>query len=227
MITMERKEKLFRAMEKLEAYRLIQNEMGRAVAAFNFRQAERLLSFFALDQEGVALEYCDEGLFEGREAVETIIREVVGAEVKPGEMLDMQLTTPMIEIADDLKTAKCLWWMPGAGAIPQEEGDPMAIWAWASWPWTSSRWTASGRSGICTTSASPSATITRAGWTTPAWSTACRSRCIRCPSPAPITAPTPPGAFATAFPARRVPMRPIRMQTASGSWIATRTGKEG
>ena len=130
MITMERKENLLRAMQKLEAYRLIQNQMGRAVAAFNFRQAEKLLSFFALDQEGVALEYCDEGLFDGREAVETIIREVVGAEPKPGEMLDMQLTTPMIEIADDLKTAKCLWWMPGAGAIPQSGGDPMAIWAW-------------------------------------------------------------------------------------------------
>ena len=49
MITMERKENLLRAMQKLEAYRLIQNQMGRAVAAFNFRQAEKLLSFFALD----------------------------------------------------------------------------------------------------------------------------------------------------------------------------------
>lgn len=130
MISNERKENLFRAMEKLEAYRIIQNEMGRTVAAFNFRQADKVLAHFALDKDDVALEYCDEGLFEGREAVETIIKEVVGDEPKPGEMLDMQLTTPMIEIADDLQTAKCLWWMPGAGAIPQEGGDPMAIWAW-------------------------------------------------------------------------------------------------
>lgn len=43
-----------------------------------------------------------------------------GAKPEPGEMPDMQLTTPIIEIIDDLKTAKCVWWMPGAGAIPKE-----------------------------------------------------------------------------------------------------------
>ena len=47
-------------MQKLEAYRQIQNEMGRAVAAFNFRQADRLLSFFALDKADVSLEYADD-----------------------------------------------------------------------------------------------------------------------------------------------------------------------
>lgn len=130
MIAQERKEQLYLAMQKLEAYRQIQNEMGRAVSAFNFRQADRLLSFFALDQEDVWLELADEGVFNGPEAVKAIINDTVGVPAKPGEMLDMQLTTPMIEVADDLKTAKAVWWMPGAGAIPQEEGDPMAIWAW-------------------------------------------------------------------------------------------------
>ena len=130
MIAAERKTALLNAMQKLEAYRQIQNEMGRAVAAFNFRQADRLLSFFALDKADVSLEYADEGVFNGPEAVRAIVNDVVGKEPKPGEMLDMQLTTPIIEIADDLQTAKCVWWMPGAGAIPQEEGDPIAIWAW-------------------------------------------------------------------------------------------------
>ena len=130
MISQERKAALYTAMQKLEAYRQIQNEMGRTVAAFNFRQADRVLGHFALKTPGVSLEYADEGVFKGAENVTAIINQVVGAPVKPGEMLDMQLTTPMIEIADDLQTAKCLWWMPGAGAIPQEEGDPMAIWAW-------------------------------------------------------------------------------------------------
>lgn len=54
MIAAERKTALLNAMQKLEAYRQIQNEMGRAVAAFNFRQADRLLSFFALDKEDVS-----------------------------------------------------------------------------------------------------------------------------------------------------------------------------
>ena len=56
MIAAERKTALLNAMQKLEAYRQIQNEMGRAVAAFNFRQADRLLSFFALDKADVSLE---------------------------------------------------------------------------------------------------------------------------------------------------------------------------
>lgn len=130
MIEKERKQALFAAIRKLEAYRQIQNEMGRAVAAFNFRQAERLLGFFALDREDVSLEYADEGVFHGPEAVKTIIRETVGRKVEPGEMLDVQLTTPIIEVAEDLQSAKCLWWVPGAGALPRENEDPLAVWVW-------------------------------------------------------------------------------------------------
>ena len=91
MLAAERKTALLNAMQKLEAYRQIQNEMGRAVAAFNFRQADRLLSFFALDKADVSLEYADEGVFNGPEAVKAIVNDVVGKEPKPGEMLDMQL----------------------------------------------------------------------------------------------------------------------------------------
>ena len=130
MIETERKQALFAAIRKLEAYRQIQNEMGRAVAAFNFRQAERLLGFFALDREDVSLEYADEGVFHGPEAVKTIIRETVGQKVEPGEMVDVQLTAPIIEVAEDLQSAKCLWWVPGAGALTRENEDPMAVWVW-------------------------------------------------------------------------------------------------
>lgn len=129
-ISQERKEKLKNAIKRLEAYQEIQNNMGRCIAAFNFRQADKVLGYFALEQEDVSLEYADEGVFKGKDAVKTIINEVVGADPKPGEMLDIQLTTPMIEVAKDLRTAKAVWWSPGAGAIPQENADPMAIWCW-------------------------------------------------------------------------------------------------
>ena len=130
MVTEKRKQNLIKAIERLEAYQEIQNEMGRTVAAFNFRQPDKILSHFALDMEDVSLEYADEGVFKGKEAVETIVRETAG-ELQPGEMLDIQLTTPMIEVADDLKTAKAVWWCPGAGAVIQkEEKEPDAIWAW-------------------------------------------------------------------------------------------------
>lgn len=130
MVTEKRKSDLVKSIEKLEAYHEIQNEMGRTMAAFNFREADKVLSHFALDQEDVSLEYADEGVFEGIEAVTTIINEVVGATPKKGEMLDLQLTTPMIEVAGDLKTAKAVWWCPGGGAIAYEDKEPEAIWAW-------------------------------------------------------------------------------------------------
>ena len=130
MITENRKSDLIKSIVKLEAYQEIQNEMGRTIAAFNFREADKVLSHFALDQEGVSLEYADEGVFAGKEAVTAIINEVVGAEPKKGEMLDIQLTTPMIEVAEDLKTAKAVWWCPGGGAIAHDDKDPEAIWAW-------------------------------------------------------------------------------------------------
>jgi hypothetical protein len=129
-VSEERKANLLNSIKRLQAYEEIQNNMGRCMAAFNFRQADKVLSHFALSQTDVSLEYADEGLFEGANAVKQIIGEVVGAPVKPGEMLDMQLNTPIIEVATDLKTAKALWWTPGAGAVPKENAEPEAIWCW-------------------------------------------------------------------------------------------------
>lgn len=37
MTDQERKDRLFLSMQKLESYRVLQNEMGRVMAAFNFR----------------------------------------------------------------------------------------------------------------------------------------------------------------------------------------------
>lgn len=130
MVTEKRKSDLMQSIEKLEAYQEIQNEMGRTVAAFNFREKDKVLGHFALEREGVSLEYADEGVFEGKEAVTAVIEEVVGKEPVPGEMLDIQLTTPMIEVAGDLQTAEAVWWCPGGGAIVEEGKEPQAIWAW-------------------------------------------------------------------------------------------------
>ncbi|WP_102345997.1 nuclear transport factor 2 family protein [Bacillus sp. Marseille-P3661] len=129
-ISEERKINLLKSIKRLQAYEEIQNNMGRCVVAYNFRDADKVLSHFALGKPDVSLEYADEGVFEGPEAVRQIVHEVVGKTVKVGEMMDIQLNTPMIEVAEDLETAKAVWWAPGAGAIPQEEGLPKAIWNW-------------------------------------------------------------------------------------------------
>lgn len=131
MITEERKQDLLRLIDRLEAYQEIQNVMGRTVAAFNFHQMERVLENFALKEKDVSVEYADEGVFEGEAAVREIFRILLGEPAKPGEMTDMQLTTPMIEVAEDGKTAEAVWWCPGAGAVRKKEADiPQAIWEW-------------------------------------------------------------------------------------------------
>jgi hypothetical protein len=130
-ITDERRSRLAASIRKLRAYHTIQNEMGRVIVAINFRQPETILEHFALDRADVSLEYADEGVFTGPEAVQTIVRELVGSEPRPGEMIDLHLTTPIIEIADDERTAHAVFWCPGAGAIVSDDGsDPQAIWAW-------------------------------------------------------------------------------------------------
>ena len=101
MITPERKKALLLKINKLDAYTEIQNTMGRMIAAVNFRQKDEVLKYFALEMEDVSLEYADEGVFEGKEAVEAGIEYLLGKEIKPGEMIDLQLTTPIIEVADD------------------------------------------------------------------------------------------------------------------------------
>ena len=130
MTEKERRDDLFRKIRKLTAYREIQNLMGRLTASLNFQRADELLSYFALDRNDVCLEYADEGVFEGREAVEAVVRDIIVKPLAPGYMLDMQLTTPMIEVADDGLTAKGLWWCPGISAEPSEGSDPQAIWNW-------------------------------------------------------------------------------------------------
>jgi hypothetical protein len=129
-VTQERRRRVADMMNRLSAYQTIQNEMGRVVVAFNFRQPAKILERFALDRDDVSVEFADEGVFTGRAAVTAIVEAVAGGTPRAGEMLDMQLTTPIVEIAGDGGSARALWWCPGAGAIVPEEGDPQAIWAW-------------------------------------------------------------------------------------------------
>lgn len=132
MTTIDKKERIVRAMARLEAYHLVQNAMGRMIVALDFRQPEKVLAAFDLDSEGVSFEYADEGRFVGREAVTALVHLLIGAPPQPGEMRDLQLTTPIIEVADDGGSARAVWWVPGAGAIIRDDGEPDAIWDWGA-----------------------------------------------------------------------------------------------
>ena len=126
----ERKDRLFSDLRRLESSYEIENLMGRCIVAFNFRQADKVLACFDTSCPDVSLEVADDGRFVGPQAVETIVHESLDEPAPAGYMLDMQLTTPIIEIADDLQTARAQWWCPGAGSLLLQDGDPQAIWAW-------------------------------------------------------------------------------------------------
>lgn len=121
---------VYQKIKRLSAYRDIQNQMGRACAALNFADRDGLLTYFALEREDVSLSFADEGVFVGEKAVRACIDLVIPAEPMPGALLDMQLTTPMIEVAGDALSAKCVWWSCGIGALPREDADPEPIWLW-------------------------------------------------------------------------------------------------
>jgi hypothetical protein len=127
-ISEDRRARVAASIRRLRAYQTIQNEMGRVIIAINFRQAKTVLDHFALNRDDVSLEYADEGAFTGPDAVRAIVNERIGTGPVPGEMVDLHLTTPIVEIAEDGMSARGVWWCPGAGSMLVEGDDPQAIW---------------------------------------------------------------------------------------------------
>ena len=120
---------LVKELKTGQACQEVTNLMARFMAARNYRQPEDILACFALDQPDVSWEFADEGVFKGPAAVTQIIKETYGPP-KAGEMTRQNLSTPAIEVAADLKTAKGFWRAPGFGVIPTAETLPVPIWAW-------------------------------------------------------------------------------------------------
>ena len=128
----EKRESIYLKMNKLKAYREIENLMGRCVFAFNYHQKAGVLSYLAMDEPDVSVELEVEGLYVGPEAVREYADWKIPAEIQPGELTDVHLSTPILEVAGDGETAKGLWLCPGEGAMLRGEQDPMAIWMWGT-----------------------------------------------------------------------------------------------
>ena len=129
-VSRARKAALIHAVKTVHACQEISNLMTRFMTAMNYRQPERVLACFALEQQDVSWEFADEGVFEGPDAVRQIVHETIGRPAKVGEMLEQHLNTPAIEVAGDLKTAQGFWRAPGFGAMPRAQMLPVATWNW-------------------------------------------------------------------------------------------------
>jgi len=123
---------------RLEAVHEIQNLMGRYSYWHTANMHRECLSLFAMKTPGVRAEMMW-GVYEGPEGIRRLYEgwhRHLGPAADVGAMHMHALTTPVIEVAGDLRTAKATWVSPGhetmsfsvaAGATPE------AFWAWCKY----------------------------------------------------------------------------------------------
>jgi hypothetical protein len=83
---------------------------------------------FALKQPDVSVEIAMWGKNVGAENIKRTWHERENPE--PGGMFEHQLTTPVIQVAKDGKTAKGLWFSPGHETVRGEDGKLVANWCY-------------------------------------------------------------------------------------------------
>jgi len=128
----ERLAGLEKAAAKHDAIQAVQNVMGKYAYMHTAGKHVECMDLFALDTPGTTVEMMW-GVYEGREGIKRCYEgwHVDGDGDGIGIMHMHALSTPVIEVADDLKTVKAVWLSPGheTGKNPNT-GDFEAYWAW-------------------------------------------------------------------------------------------------
>ncbi|MFC1901474.1 nuclear transport factor 2 family protein [Chloroflexota bacterium] len=138
-LTLEERIELLEAaqesVKRLEAIHDIQNVMGRYMALHVPGPLwNEKLKLFALKTPGVAVEIDNWGVFEGADQVKACyeIGHFDLTKEHPGLFWEHDLTTPIIEVAGDGKTAKAVWFCPGVATRPEWDNPEKlkAFWRW-------------------------------------------------------------------------------------------------
>ena len=112
----------------------IQNLMSRYIYLLLAREWEKMMDLFASKTPGVRASRGNWGIYDGREGVRRLYVDMhkrIEAG-KPGLMICLPITTPVIEVAGDGQTAKGVWIAPG-GESMEKEGKIKAFWAWCKY----------------------------------------------------------------------------------------------
>ena len=128
-----RLEKLELELAKEKAVTQIQNCMGRYAYMHTGGMHTECMKCFAEGDPDLTIEIGPGGKFVGPDAAYRVyhINHNVGEGDRIGFMAEHTLTTPVIEVADDLQTAKALWISPGhETAMDHESGEVEAEWMW-------------------------------------------------------------------------------------------------
>lgn len=113
-----------------EAYRDIQNVMGRYVFFRMYGMLEETVKLFsARDDTSVEMPW---GIYTGKDAAMRCFVQDHNdpPEAHVGAMTIHNICTPVIEIAEDCKTAKAVWISPGLATAHTPSGNKKGLWAW-------------------------------------------------------------------------------------------------
>lgn len=119
------------ALAKEKAVTQIQNCMGRYAYMHTGGKHDECMACFAEGDPGLTIEIGPLGLFKGPDAAYRVyhIMHNMGEGKRIGFLAEHTLTTPVIEVADDLQTAKALWISPGhETAVGPDGPDPNWMW---------------------------------------------------------------------------------------------------
>jgi hypothetical protein len=126
---MAKKMSLEERIERLEAVHEIQNLMGRH--AYGGASGDKVLEMWAKRTPGTRSNVPSFGCYDGFEGIKRLMaaHEKIEGD-RTGQMYMHVLTTPVIEVAGDGKTAKGVWISPGQEVTPAGTGKLTAYWAW-------------------------------------------------------------------------------------------------
>ncbi|OIJ65012.1 nuclear transport factor 2 family protein [Streptomyces mangrovisoli] len=135
---MEHTEDLALRIERLEAVVEVQNVMSKYEYLHSAYMNDRIVELFA-DRDDIVIDM-PFGRWYGKDAARRCFGVAFGEELTPrdlrGELVDHTLTTPVIEVAKDARTAKAVWNSPGheAHRFFWVDGSPrIAFWYWCKY----------------------------------------------------------------------------------------------
>ena len=130
--------KLQHDLKKEQAVTQIANVMARYAYYHTGNDHNACEELFACGDPDLSIEIGPMGLYKGPDAAYKVYGKVHNAGAKvgeehPGALFVHTLATPIIEVADDLQTAKCIWMSPGLESAIEPSGKPFCAWCWGQY----------------------------------------------------------------------------------------------
>jgi hypothetical protein len=127
----------FNKVEKLYIIQQCRNQMGRYEFLHSAKRHRETAELFALSHEDCWVENYDLGFFKGPDGVKRFFVDfhvAIDGDNLKGSFCEHDLTTEVIEVADDLQTAKAVWMSPGVETRKDPQtGKLTSYWCWVKY----------------------------------------------------------------------------------------------